>query len=158
MRRYHTCQASWRVCLWRAREVAYQGSSLDDCLTGKLLGPRRRTVAEFDVVAGGSSSREDLTPFSRKCACLWRQLYGARFDHRNPAVTGAANLKRAASRGPLRRATVGVLAAARLAVKCKRARALPVQRCILAQARFGALGGMMRCRSSTDVLWATSPA
>ena len=38
------------------------------------------------------------------------------------------------------------------------ARALPVQRCILAQARFGALGGMMRCRSFTDVLWATSPA
>ena len=25
------------------------------------------------------------------------------------------------------------------------ARALPVQRCILAQARFGALGGMRRC-------------
>ena len=38
------------------------------------------------------------------------------------------------------------------------ARALPVQRCILAQARFGALGGMMRCRSFTDDLWATSPA
>ena len=124
MRRYHTCQASWRLCLWRAREVAYQGSSLDDCLIGKLLGPRRRTVAEFDVAAGGSSPREDLTPFSRKCACLWRQLYGARFGHRNPAATRAANLKRAASsRGPLRRATVGVLAAARLAVQCKRARA-----------------------------------
>ena len=94
---------------------------LDDCLIAKLLGPR--TVAEFDGVAGGSSTREELTPFSRKCACLWRQLYGARFGHRNPAATRAANLKRAASRGPLRRATVGVLVAARLAVQCKRARA-----------------------------------
>ena len=94
---------------------------LDDCLIAKLLGPR--TVAEFDGVAGGSSSREELTPFSRKCACLWRQLYGARFGHRNPAATRAAKLKSAASsRGPLRRATVGVLAAARLAVQCKRAR------------------------------------
>ena len=94
---------------------------LDDCLIAKLLGPR--TVAEFDDVAGGSSSREELTPFSRKCACLWRQLYGARCGHHNPAATRAANLKRAASsRGPLRRATVGVLAAARLAVQCKRAR------------------------------------
>ena len=39
-----------------------------------------------------------------------------------------------------------------------RARALPVQRCILAQARFGALGGMRRCGRFTDALWATSPA
>ena len=93
---------------------------LDDCLIAKLLGPQ--AVAEFDGVAGGSSSREELTPFSRKCACLWRQLYGARFGHRNPAATRAANEKRAARRGPLRRATVGVLAAARLAVQCKRAR------------------------------------
>ena len=92
---------------------------LDDCLIAKLLGPR--TVDEFDDVAGGSSSRGELTPFSRKCACLWRQLYGARFGHYNPAATRAAKLKRAA-RGPLRRATVGVLAAARFAVQCKRAR------------------------------------
>ena len=129
---------------------------LDDVLIAKLLGPR--TVAEFDDGAGGSSSREELTPFSRKCACLWRQLYGARFGHHNPLATTAAKKKAALKRGPLRRATVGVLAAARLAVQCKRARALPVQRCILAQARFGALGGMMRCRSFTDDLCATSPA
>ena len=92
---------------------------LDDVVVAKLSGPR--TVAEFDDSA--SAPRGELTPFSRKCACLWRQLYGARFGHRNPAATRAANLKRAASsRGPLRRAIVGVLAAARLAVQCKRAR------------------------------------
>ena len=99
--------------------MARDHTSLDDCLIAKLLGPR--TLDEFDDVAGGSSSRGELTPFSRKCACLWRQLYGARCGHYNPAATRAAKLKRAA-RGPLRRATVGVLAAARMAVQCKRAR------------------------------------
>ena len=93
---------------------------LDDCLIAKLLGPL--SVAEFE---GGSSStgREQLTPFSRECACLWRRLYGARAGHYNPAATRAAAAKATASRGPLRRASVGVLAAARLAVQCKRARA-----------------------------------
>ena len=49
---------------------------LEDCLLAKLLGPR--TVAEFEEIGGGSSStgRDELTPFSRECACLWRQLYG----------------------------------------------------------------------------------
>ena len=69
-----------------------------------------------------STGRDDLTPFSRECACLWRQLYGARSGHFNPAATRAAAAKATARRGPLRRATVGVLAAARLATQCKRAR------------------------------------
>ena len=71
-----------------------------------------------------STGRDDLTPFSRECACLWRQLYGARSGHynNNPAATRAAAAKATARRGPLRRATVGVLAAARLATQCKRAR------------------------------------
>ncbi|CAK0881068.1 unnamed protein product, partial [Prorocentrum cordatum] len=43
----------------------------------------------------------------------------ARFGHCNPAGTRAASLKRAATRGVLRRATVGVLAAACLAAQCK---------------------------------------
>ena len=89
---------------------------LDDVLVAKLSGPR--TVAEFDDSA--SATRGELTPFSRKCACLWRQIYGARFGHYNPAATRAATLKRADSRGPLRRASLGVLAAARLAVVSKR--------------------------------------
>ena len=95
---------------------------LDDCLIAKLLGPR--TVAEFDMGGGSSSSRrEELAGFSRECARLWRQLYGARSGHYNPAATRAAALNSAASRGPLRRAAGGVLAAARLAVQCRRARA-----------------------------------
>ena len=71
-----------------------------------------------------STGRDDLTPFSRECACLWRQLYGARSGHynNNPAATRAAAAKATARRGPLRRATVGVLGAARLAAQCKRAR------------------------------------
>ena len=94
---------------------------LDDVLIAKVVGPR--TVGEFDdVAAGGSSSRDELTPFSRKCACLWRQLYGKRKGHYNPHATRAAKNKAASKRGPLRRATVGVLVAARFAVQCKRAR------------------------------------
>ena len=105
----------------RNEQVEHRTSDLhflDDALIAKLSGPR--TVAEFEESA--SSSREELTPFSRKCACLWRQLYGARSGHDNPAAR-AAFLKGAAARGPLRRATVGVLAAARFAVLSKRARA-----------------------------------
>ena len=91
---------------------------LDDVLFAKLSGPR--TVAEFDD--SPSAPRGELTPFSRKCARLWRHIYGARFGHYNPAATRAASLKSADSRGPLRRATHGVLAAARLAVVSKRKR------------------------------------
>ena len=130
------------------------GDFLDDCLIAKLCGPR--TVAEFEGSA--SSSREELTPFSRKCACLWRQLYGARLGHYNPAATRAASLKTAEKRGPLRRASLGVLAAARLAVQCKRARAAPAQRCILAQALSGASAGTMLRRISTTDLRTTSLA
>ena len=101
----------------RTGEVGF----LDDVLIAKVVGPR--TVGEFDdVAAGGSSSRDELTPFSRKCACLWRQLYGKRKGHYNPHATRAAKNKAASKRGPLRRASVGVLVAARLAVQCKRAR------------------------------------
>ena len=94
---------------------------MDDVVIAKLLGPK--TADGFDDgAAGGSSSRDELTPFSRKCACLWRQLYGKRKGHYNPHATRAAKNKAASKRGPLRRATVGVLVAARFAVQCKRAR------------------------------------
>ncbi len=64
------------------------------------VGPR--TVVEFN---GGNESPpscgEELTPFSKECACLWRQLRGARSGHYNLASTRAAALKRASnSRGP----------------------------------------------------------
>ncbi len=107
----------------RTRNVEF----LEEAMMVKIAGPQ--TVAEFNGGDGSPPSsrgeEEELTPFSRECARLWRQLYGARGGHHNPAATRAAASKSASHsrRGPLRRATVGVLAAARLAVQCKRARA-----------------------------------
>jgi hypothetical protein len=90
---------------------------LDDALMLRLNGPR--TVEEF---AEGSTADLNvaLTPFSRECASLWRELYGARAGHYNAKATAAAKLKRNAKPRAFRATTLGVLAAARLAVSNKR--------------------------------------
>ena len=51
----------------------------DDMLMLKLNGPK--TLEECGGGEADSCSR--LTPFSRECASLWRELYGARFGHHN---------------------------------------------------------------------------
>ena len=85
---------------------------LDDSLLMRLNGPR--TLAEFDE--GTADSRVELTPFSRECASLWRELFGTRFGHYNAKATAAAKLKKRTAPGTFRGAVLGVLAAARLAV------------------------------------------
>ena len=90
---------------------------LDDILMLRLNGPR--TVAEF---AEGTTADLNvaLTPFSRECASLWRELFGARSGHYNAKATAAAKLKRNAKPGAFRATTLGVLAAARLSVAASR--------------------------------------
>ena len=91
---------------------------LDDVLVLRLNGPR--TVEEF---AEGATADPNvaLTPFSRECASLWRELFGARSGHYNAKATAAAKLKRNAQPGAFRATTLGVFAAARLAVAAARA-------------------------------------
>ena len=85
---------------------------LDDTLMLRLNGPC--TVAEFR--GGITDPTVEFTPFSRECAKLWKCFHGSRFGHYNPKATAAAKLRRQQTLGPLRKATLGVLAAARIAV------------------------------------------
>ena len=78
---------------------------------GKLNGPK--TLAEFEGDEADSCSQ--LTPFSRECASLWRELYGVRFGHYNAKATLAAQEK-AKQKPGFRKTVGGVLAAARFAV------------------------------------------
>ena len=83
----------------------------DDMLLLKLNGPK--TLEE--VEGGEADSWSGLTPFSRECASLWRELYGARFGHYNAKATLAAKEK-AKQKPGFRKTVGGVLVAARLAV------------------------------------------
>ena len=91
---------------------------LDDALMLRLNGPR--TVEEFAEGSTTANIEVALTPFSRECASLWREWYGARFGHYNASATAAAKLKQQAKPGAFRAMTLGVLAAARLAVASSR--------------------------------------
>ena len=90
---------------------------LDDALMLRLNGPK--TLAEF---AEGTTVDPNvaLTPFSRECASLWREFFGSRCGHYNAQATAAAKLKRNAQPGAFRATTLGVFAAARLAVAAAR--------------------------------------
>jgi hypothetical protein len=92
---------------------------LDGSLFVRINGPR--TAAEFDE--GIDTPRDGLTPFSRECASLWRELFGSRFGHYNAKATAAAMMKRREAPGMIRRMSLGVLAAARLAVESTRRKA-----------------------------------
>ena len=83
----------------------------DDMLMLKLNGPK--TLEEYGGGEADSCSR--LTPFSRECASLWRELYGACFGHYNAKATLAAKIKKKKQQG-FRKTVGGVLAASRLAV------------------------------------------
>ena len=98
----------------RTSDIAF----LNDCLVMKLCGPK--TTSEFDD--GTVDSSVELTPFSRECASLWRQLFGLRVGHYNGSATAASKSKRLQPDGLLRRSTLGVLAAARLAVAAARSK------------------------------------
>ena len=87
----------------------------DDMLMLKLNGPK--TLKEFE--GGEADSLSQLTPFSRECASLWRELYGARRSHFNPRATEAAK-ERVKQKPGFRKTIRGVLAAARLAVDSSR--------------------------------------
>ena len=107
---------------FRGMEKEHHGNNfqfLDDALMMRLNGPR--TVEEF---AEGATADPNvaLTPFSRECASLWRELFGARSGHYNAKATAAAKLKRNAKPGAFRAAKLDVLAAARLAVVSSRRR------------------------------------
>ena len=84
---------------------------LDDMLMLKLNGPK--TFAECEGDEADPCSR--LAPFSRECASLWRELYGARFGHHSPKATLAAQEK-AKQKPGFRKTVGGVLVAARLVV------------------------------------------
>ena len=88
-----------------------QNLSIDDMLLMKLNGPK--TLEECE--GGEADSWSRLTPFSRECASLWRELYGARFGHYKAKATLAAKVK-AKQKPGFRKTVGGVLAAARLAV------------------------------------------
>ena len=96
----------------------------DDYLLLKLGGPS--TAAEFNTCSTGALYDEEearhLVPdFTRACAGLWRELYGARYGHFNAAATAVARAKRQrAAAGTVRGTVGGVLAAARLSVLAKR--------------------------------------
>ena len=107
MRRTHLCGGH------QGGEVFY-----DDKLLVRLNGPRTR--AEF-VSKDPMTKCDGLTPFSRECASLWRELRGAKGGHYNPAATKASALKRK-GRGFFKATCRGVLAAAHLAVASKRRR------------------------------------
>jgi len=67
------------------------------------------------------STRVQLTPFSRECASLWRELFGNRYGHYNTTATKiAAEVKRRSKSGSFSGAARGVLAAARLAIASRR--------------------------------------
>ena len=106
---------------FRSKQKVHLTDSLefhDDTLMLKLNGPR--TTAEFD--GGVGDARQALTPFSRECASLWRELVGQRRGHYNPKATVAAKVSRKAIRGTATGAFRGVLSAARLAVASARLR------------------------------------
>ena len=96
----------------------------DDYLLLKLGGPS--TAAEFNTCSTGAlydeeEARHQVPDFTRACAGLWRELYGARYGHFNAAATAVARAKRQRAAAETVRGTVGgVLAAARLAVLAKR--------------------------------------
>ena len=92
---------------------------LDDKLLLRLNGPR--TYAEFADKDDPMSKCDGLTPFSRACASLWRELRGSKGGHANPAATKASARKRK-HRGPFKAICRGVLAAAQAAVDSKRRR------------------------------------
>jgi hypothetical protein len=89
----------------------------DDSLMLKLNGPK--TSADFDEDV--ANTRQRLSPFSRECASLWREIVGTRFGHFNPQATIAAKLKAQATTHQRFSGVVrNVLAASRLAVSAKR--------------------------------------
>ena len=90
---------------------------LDDKLLLRLNGPQTR--AEYWGVGDAMNKCDGLTPFSRECASLWRELRGFRGGHFNPAATKASALKRK-NKGFFKATCRGVLAAAKLAVESKR--------------------------------------
>ena len=92
---------------------------LEDALMLRPNGPR--TVEEYAEGTTNADLNVALTPFSRECASLWRELFGARAGHYNAKATAAAKLKRNAKPGAFRATTLGVFAAARLAVAASRA-------------------------------------
>ena len=63
---------------------------LDDKVLIRLNGPQ--SSAAFTDAATGTD--DGLTPFTRDCASLWRELRGAKGGHPNPAATLASSLKR----------------------------------------------------------------
>ena len=87
----------------------------DDKLIVRLDGPRSHAAFVGDAI----SRCDGLSPFSRECASLWRELRGARKGHANPAATRASSLKRK-NKGFFTATYRGVLAAAKLAVVSKR--------------------------------------
>ena len=89
----------------------------DDSLMLKLNGPK--TSADFDE--GAANTRQELSPFSRECASLWREIVGTRFGHFNLHATLAAKLKRQTTAHQRFSGVVrNVLVASRLAVSAKR--------------------------------------
>ena len=104
---------------FRAAQIEFRTSDadfLDDCLVMKLNGPK--TLEQFQ--GGLINSTAELTPFSRKCASLWLELFGNRRGHFNPSATAAAKMKRFVKKSFFKRAQLGVLAAARAAVESAR--------------------------------------
>ena len=132
---------------FRAQVLEHRTNSLtflSDVLCLRLNGPR--TAVEFD--GGVVDSRVHLTTFSRKCASLWRELFGNKFGHYNAKATAAAKLKRQKTTGTFRGATLEVLAAARLSVLLKRSKAGQVR----------SSGNMVHSGAGTadSVLWNSS--
>ena len=99
---------------FRAQRFEHNTASMpfhEDCLIMRLNGPR--SAAEFDQ--GIANPSVELTPFSRECASLWRELVGARRGHYNAAATRVAKSSRQKAPGFFCRAVRGVLVAARVA-------------------------------------------
>ena len=92
------CTVERDLAEFREAKMVHRTANMDffdDMLMLKLNGPK--SLAECDGNEAHSCS--GLTPFSRECASLWRELYGARFGHHNAKATLAAQERRSRSQG-----------------------------------------------------------
>ena len=109
------CSVERDLAQFREQKMQHRTGDMDfhdDALMVKLNGPS--TLAQFSE--GVADAQVEVPPFTRACASLWRETFGARHGHVNLKATAAARLARQQKPGAFAGASRGVLGAARQAV------------------------------------------